>query len=59
MEKLLYGLGFMFKGVNDVWDGVANWILLGFNEVDPKEIFVQDGEYEIYGEPDPEEEDEH
>lgn len=59
MMKLLYGIGMSFKGLAEMWDDIANYILLGFNEVDPKEIFYTEEMFgEEFGQPEDESDEE-
>ena len=48
MEKITYAIGLAFRGITDMWDAVANFMLLGFNQVPLENILHDDDDVEYF-----------
>lgn len=48
MEKIIYAFGLAFRGVTDMWDNIANFMILGFNQIPLENILHEDDDVEYF-----------
>lgn len=54
MEKITYALGLAFRGITDMWENIANFMLLGFNQIPLENILHEDDDMEYFEAPEDE-----